>query len=145
MCRWGLWNPKQLLKHAEHALTRRGLQTVEPFLRGSQALKSVRGSSAVFVSHPNNRLRQLNFLEPLIPSGHSPLYYNRSGIWPLTAVHNKAHLNDLMMIICWQIHTIITIPRVFFVSVDERKDEFLQKYVGDWLFPLRQTCYYFYH
>lgn len=156
LCRGGLRHPNQLLKHAEHGLARRGLQTRSAhallLLRnlsyvGSQALKSVRGSSAVFVSHPNNRLRQLNFLVPLIPSGHSPFYCNRSGIWPPIAVHNKVHLNDLMTFIWRQIHTIIiTIPSVFFDDLLSKEKMNFCKKMLDWpFFPLQQAHYYFYH
>lgn len=72
------------------------------FLCRSQVRKRVPGSSSVLISHPNNRLRQLKILEPLIPSWQSPLYCSRSAVmaanhcplycWPFKSPDDFYHL-----------------------------------------------------
>lgn len=78
----------------------------DPFLRGSQILDRALRSSTVLASYPNNRLRQFNFLEALIPSGHSHL--------PVSSRKDNCPLVGWFA--CWQIGIIITNTRVLLVS-----------------------------
>lgn len=113
--RWGsslsrgrLRSPNQILEPAEHGVARCGLQ------RGLLVHDCSWGTFPMWVSGPEKSPRILcsprlackeqteaiKFLKPLIPSGHSPLYWSQQQICCplvlLTPVQNTGHFEGLM-------------------------------------------------